>query len=421
MVTINKNILINSEGGISLNNYKKNTNDLFAELFSIIQSDKSDLDIKPQTKEFMNQKKLANKTNSFNQFNSNLDTTELEAAKYLAETFYKEIGVVDNENFGNVENFKLKIKNSINIQDTVEPEMKKINKNDFIGTVELEKNKIINEEIKPFNFKVKLKLDNNSKKISDTQQKNISNHKNSQKIPENIELIDRSDKNSLDNNQLKNTNKNLIERKSKKKGKQILKEIKNEELEIKHTLSEEKTKSNLNIFNDKVSKKPNANLNLKEKNLPKSDIKSHKSIINNSNEQKILDFMETNWEQKFSQIIKESIKNNSNKLEIDVKPKNLGKVKLEVTVKNDVTNIDFITESLETANLINEHLNRINDYLSNEKETNYLSQGKNGNENFSHQKNNNKNSDDKQLINKKEVENTKNFKNNSNHNIDVNA
>ena len=91
-------------------------------------------------------------------------------------------------------------------------------------------------------------------KISDTQQKNISNHKNSQKIPENIELIDRSDKNSLDNNQLKNTNKNLIERKSKKKGKQILKEIKNEELEIKHTLSEEKTKSNLNIFNDKVSK-----------------------------------------------------------------------------------------------------------------------------------------------------------------------
>ena len=70
MVTINKNILINSEGGISLNNSKKNTNDLFAELFSIIQSDKSDLDIKPQTKEFMNQKKLANKTNSFNQFNS---------------------------------------------------------------------------------------------------------------------------------------------------------------------------------------------------------------------------------------------------------------------------------------------------------------------------------------------------------------
>ena len=51
--------------------------------------------------------------------------------------------------------------------------------------------------------------------------------------------------------------------------------------------------------------------------------------------------METNWEQKFSQIIKESIKNNSNKLEIDVKPKNLGKVKLEVTVKNDVTNIDY--------------------------------------------------------------------------------
>ena len=96
--------------------------------------------------------------------------------------------------------------------------------------------------------------------------------------------------------------------------------------------------------------------------------------------------MENNWEQKFSTIIKESLRNNINKIELDVKPKNLGKVRLEVKVDKDVTNIDFTTESIETANLLNENINKISDFLNEGKE-NYLSQNKNSNQNFNHQKN----------------------------------
>ena len=38
MVSINKNIFMNQDNGLSLSNSKKNTDELFAELFSILQS-----------------------------------------------------------------------------------------------------------------------------------------------------------------------------------------------------------------------------------------------------------------------------------------------------------------------------------------------------------------------------------------------
>jgi len=130
--------------------------------------------------------------------------------------------------------------------------------------------------------------------------------------------------------------------------------------------------------------------------------------------------MENNWEQKFSSIIKESLKNDINKIELDVKPKNLGKVRLEVTVDKDVTKIDLTTENVETANLLNENINKISDFLNEGKE-NYLSQNKNSNQNFNHQNNDRNNYNQKNLVdNKKEKSSIDNI-NNSNHNIDVNA
>ncbi len=130
--------------------------------------------------------------------------------------------------------------------------------------------------------------------------------------------------------------------------------------------------------------------------------------------------MENNWEQKFSTIIKESLRNNINKIELDVKPKNLGKVRLEVKVDKDVTNIDFTTESIETANLLNENINKISDFLNEGKE-NYLSQNKNSNQNFNHQKNKRDSSNQKNLVDNKKDKSSIDMTNNSNHNIDVNA
>ena len=42
----------------------------------------------------------------------------------------------------------------------------------------------------------------------------------------------------------------------------------------------------------------------------KDKFKGPKQIVSNSNETKILNFMENNWEQKFSTIIKESFRSN---------------------------------------------------------------------------------------------------------------
>ena len=130
--------------------------------------------------------------------------------------------------------------------------------------------------------------------------------------------------------------------------------------------------------------------------------------------------MENNWEQKFSTIIKESLRNNVNKIELDVKPKNLGKIQLEVKVDKDVTKIDFTTESIETANLLNENINKISDFLNEGKE-NYLSQNKNSNQNFNHKKNKRDTSNQKNLVDNNKEKSSIDKINNSNHNIDVNA
>ena len=130
--------------------------------------------------------------------------------------------------------------------------------------------------------------------------------------------------------------------------------------------------------------------------------------------------MENNWEQKFSSIIRESLKNDINKIEFDVKPKNLGKVRLEIIVEKEVTKIDLTTESIETANLLNENLSKISDFLNEGKE-NYLSQNKNNNQNFNHQKNNRDSHKQKTLVDNKKEKSPINTINNTNHNIDANA
>jgi flagellar hook-length control protein FliK len=114
------------------------------------------------------------------------------------------------------------------------------------------------------------------------------------------------------------------------------------------------------------------------------------------------------------------LKNDINKIELDVKPKNLGKVKLEIMVEKEITKIDLTTESIETANLLNENLSKISDFLNEGKE-NYLSQNKHNNQNFNHQKKNRDEHNQNPLVNNKKEKSPINTINNSNHNIDVNA
>ena len=82
--------------------------------------------------------------------------------------------------------------------------------------------------------------------------------------------------------------------------------------------------------------------------------------------------------------------------------------------------IDFTTESIETANLLNENINKISDFLNESKE-NYLSQNKNSNQNFNHKKNKRDTSNQKNLVDNNKEKSSIDKINNSNHNIDVNA
>ena len=211
----------------------------------------------------------------------------------------------------------------------------------------------------------------------------------------------------------------MIEKKQKKKNKQIFQNISSGSSELDTSITDKKITIALNSALNIETKKQTENFSNRKIIETKDKIKIPKQVVSNSNEHKILNFMENNWEQKFSTIIKESLRSDINKIELDIKPKNLGKVRLEVMVDKDVTKIDLTAENIETANLLNENINKISDFL-NEGKDNYFSHNKNSNQNFNHQKNNKDSYNHKNLVDKKEklsIDKT----NNSNHNIDVNA
>ena len=137
--------------------------------------------------------------------------------------------------------------------------------------------------------------------------------------------------------------------------------------------------------------------------------------------EKILDLLESSWGEKFSKIIKSSVNNGLNKLQIQLKPKNL-KLNLEVSVKNNVTSINIGSENQEVVNLLNDNLPKLIDSI--DKETKSFSSMMSGENNQSNYFNDNKNN--KNLLSngttsdKKEKPKKENLKI-SDHNIDVKA
>ena len=413
MVSINKNIFMNQDNGLSLSNSKKNTDELFAELFSILQSSDNLTNTNIETESIV-VKSENNLKNDLVTENTEVSKLEIEAAKYLAETFYKEIGIVeeeDNNTFNKITEFIPKV-------STKPGNTKNVPNKDPLNKLPL--NKIENEFLEKTHFQVNVVVE----KIQNTRLKKekveVDNFQIMKKIPEVKKADIKNEKENVTNVQSKNVSNNLIEKKQKKKGKQIFQNIFTENSELSKSNAEKKITTTPNNTLNIKTKKQTENLSSRKTIETKDKIKGPKQIVSNSNEHKILNFMENNWEQKFSTIIKESLRNNVNKIELDVKPKNLGKVRLEVKVDKDVTKIDFTTESIETANLLNENINKISDFLNEGKE-NYLSQNKNSNQNFNHQKNKRDSSNHKNLVDNNKEKSSIDKINNSNHNIDVNA
>jgi hypothetical protein len=413
MVSINKNIFMNLDNGLSLSNSKKNTDELFAELFSILHSnnDLSNLDTKIDSNINKPKDPL---DNDLVVENSEVSDLEIEAAKYLAETFYKEIGVIEEEDTNQIDKiteFAPKISKKSDSS-------KNIANTDQLSKLSF--NKLDNEFSKEHNFQVNVRVSKIENKHLSKEKKEVNDFQIMKKISEVKGKEIKNEYKSVTNVQSKTFSSNLIEKKQKKKNKQIFKNIPTVNSEIITSNNNNKITIQTNTSSNISTKKNIENVNSRNINEKIDKIKVPKQTVSNSSEQKILNFMENNWEQKFSSIIRESLKNDINKIEFDVKPKNLGKVRLEIIVEKEVTKIDLTTESIETANLLNENLSKISDFLNEGKE-NYLSQNKNNNQNFNHQKNNRDSHKQKTLVDNKKEKSPINTINNTNHNIDVNA
>ena len=129
--------------------------------------------------------------------------------------------------------------------------------------------------------------------------------------------------------------------------------------------------------------------------------------------------MESSWGEKFSKMIKNAVTNGLNKVEITLKPKSLGKINLDISVKDNTTKIQINAENIESANILNENLGKLNELIEskNDKFSNFF-EG-----NFKNNFNNPKKKkviDNQQIVNKKKsIDNKKTII--SNHNIDVQA
>ena len=416
MVSINKNMFMNQDNGLSLSGSKKSTDELFAELFSILYS--SDNSTNKNVKIDSNIIKSEDSLKKDLVLESTeVSDLEIQAAKYLAETFYKEIGIIEEENNNHVN--KTNEFFSKNLDKSYKPEIitNVINKDSLKKVVF---GKIDNEISEKNNFQINIKVD----KIENNQIKKgkieVDSFQIMTKIPEERKKNIKNEKGNVTIVQTRSINSNLIEKKQRKKSKQIFQNISSRDSELVTTNTDKKISISSNSMMNTKIKKQTENFSNRKIIETKDKFKSPKQIANNSNENKILNFMENNWEQKFSTIIKESLRSDINKIEFDIKPKNLGKLRLEIKVDKDVTKIDLTAESIETANLLNENINKISDFLNVGKE-NYLSQNKNNNQNFNHQKNNRDSSNPKNLVDNKKEKSSIDKMMNSNHNIDVNA
>ncbi len=113
----------------------------------------------------------------------------------------------------------------------------------------------------------------------------------------------------------------------------------------------------------------NVTSNLQNENVSK-DIKhsNFKPTAHNTNlsDQKYLDLMESGWGEKFAKNLKVSIQRGVQKLNFDLQPKNLGKLKVEISYEDGKTKIKINTDNKSVANIFNENHARLTELLDKE-------------------------------------------------------
>ena len=103
-----------------------------------------------------------------------------------------------------------------------------------------------------------------------------------------------------------------------------------------------------------------------------------------------------------------------------MKPKNLGKISLEVTIKDSKTSIQINTENQEAANILNDNLPRLTDLIEEKNSRFSLFNDSNNHSNYFNQQKQKQNDRQETSGFNKKVNELKKIKTNKN-NIDVNA
>ena len=439
MVAINNNLTEKFKILSSKNSLEQN-DELFAELFALMNSNVENNEEKNLLKNIMveptdktkdelsvipNQiKEQSNTSESFNTDN------ELELAKSLIKIFYKEFGIDDsasqpkaNENpktinqlHINIDGIKKKITKSILQNEKKSNEMTN-QKNESEKDFKLSENIILKiEKKKPTESKLKQeKLDNFFKSNKTNNFDSLTSHKKQEpyekeKINKNLNVIQ---------------NSSLIEKKTKKKNKQFSKNIKNTNENLNLSINENKSfiKTDSN-FVQKIQNPRENKISVKKETVEKNEFKlsENKQTFSNQNGKEFLNLLESSWGEKFSQIVKNSLKNGISKVEIELKPHNLGKLNLEVSLKNNKTFINISSENQEVLNILNENLPRFTEIIEKESKSFSSLFNNDGHQNSSFNGNNKKDNlvSQENLKTKKEGSDSEVNKI-SNHNIDVNA
>ena len=432
-----KNKLQSSEISVGLNSNKSQNNldDLFAELFALVNlgDDSSEKLISPKNSEMINHKSIAHNDYS----TENQDKETLDLAKSLAEVFYKDLGIVhgqikqsENSKLGNYVETTQKKTNDHKSLDKIIPLKNLPSQNKLLTKIGSEQNKIVNNENPLKSLVSKHNLVFNIKKI-DTENNDIKKNFKEEFLNTKSSTTEHSNKNlnntttnlsSSIKNSVKKISIDLKEKKAKKRTQNEVFENKIEDKNLTEKTFKEISPKIVNHLSRNTEKKiSETNINLKNTNNGKTKF-SEKGLDNKQhfmNEQ-TLDLLESSWGEKFTKILKNSIDNGIQKVEIFLKPKNLGKINLEVLLKDKQTHININTESQETANILNENLPKINDIVEEKNNKFSLLNDNNGNNHSNHQKQGKKNSIDSSVNKKKQINEVKVVREN-NRNIDVNA
>ncbi len=273
----------------------------------------------------------------------------------LVKNESKSINVVKNESKINIRGNNPLNKDNINISKTFEniySENKNINK------VENVKKEITN-------FVKKIKKNNHPNKIYQLPQSNSLKYKKLNEITSHIDQKTVDNKNfPLINNQISEASNNNKPNINKLNNNQIL--------NVQHTIQANNTGSNFSQQND--SSFSNS---------------SYNSVLENFIDN--LDLTQKGWTSKLTSRIEKAIQNGGEEIEFNLKPKNLGFLKVSVNLKNGVANVKIVTENSFVTSAFNQNENYLQK-LFNEQGINLDFLAQNEDKKFSSRNNSNQNS-----------------------------